>query len=166
MKIIFSAFDNVLNSECYFLKRNRNMKDLRLIDIHPKNDEDKFVQWHMYNLDLDNIEVLKEITDETNAKIVVTSNWKDLDCFKEICIELIKLGLPIIDATKDDGYDRGTGIKNYIEKYDIDTYAILDDQIFEDFDSELIKHLVMMEFNASGLRKEDSSKVKKLLKNV
>ena len=61
MKIIFLEFDGVLNSDCYFLKRNRNMRELKLFEIYPRNEEERLIQWHLYNLDLDNIDILSII---------------------------------------------------------------------------------------------------------
>ena len=164
MKIIFLEFDNVLNSECYYLKRNRNMRELRLIEINPKNESERLVQWHMYNLDLDNIEILRDIVEQTGAQIVVTSNWKNLKCFKGICKELIKLGLPIIDVTKDENNTKGSGIKKYLAEHEVEEYAIFDDQIADDYDDELIAHLVISGLNLSGLREKESEKAMKLLK--
>ena len=163
MKIIFLEFDGVLNSDCYFLKRNRNMRELNLFEIYPRNEEERLIQWHLYNLDLDNIDILKDIVIETRAKIVVISNWTKLKCFKGIRKELNKIGIPIIDCISEES-TKEEGINNYLLTHEVDNYVIIDSKILENGNSDLLKHLIVTKLNDSGLMEEDANEVKKLLK--
>ncbi len=162
MKIIFLEFDGVLNSDCYFLKRNRNMRELKLFEINPQTEKERLVQWHLYNLDLNNIKLLKEIIDETGAQIVVTSSWKNLKCFGDICKELIKIGLPIIDVTVNKG-NKVEEINDYLLNNDVDNYVIISHKTFEGINSELLKHFVETNLNDSGLWEEEANMAKLIL---
>ena len=163
MDIIFLDFDGVLNSEGFFLMRNRNMQGLRMINIDVKTEEDEKVQWYMWQLNPYNLDILKEIVNETNSNIVVTSSWKKLKYFNRVRKELINLGIPIIGRTYDLGYDRGHGIKEYLITNKVDNYVILDDDKFGDYDEELLSHLVKTEF-INGLTSREKEKALKILK--
>ena len=163
MDIIFLDFDGVLNSESFFIMRHRNMQGLRMINIDINSEEDKDIQWYMWQINPYNLDILKEIIDETNSNIVVCSSWKTLRSFDRISEELIKLGIPIIDKTYDSGYNRGHGIKEYLKSNNVNNYVILDDERFEDYDEELLSHLVKTSFK-NGLTLNEKDKVLKILK--
>lgn len=99
-----------------------------------------------WRLDEEKLSLLKEIIDNTNAKIVVSSSWKvgydDVDKFIETLggrrkSETIKNNGNIFqwfcnniyDITDSNGSWRGDEIQRWIEahKEEIETYAILDD---------------------------------------
>ena len=99
-----------------------------------------------WRLDDEKLSLLKEIIDETNAKIVVSSSWKvgydDVDKFIETLggrrkSETIKNNGNIFqwfcnniyDITDSNGSWRGDEIQRWIDthKEEIETYAILDD---------------------------------------
>ncbi len=162
MNIIFLDIDGVLNSECFFLTRGRNMKGLKLIEINPKTFEEKIIQRFIYDINPYNLDILKEIINETNSKVVVISSWKRLKYFDLICDELLKLGLPIIDKTYDNGDNRGYGIKEYLKNNKVDEYVILDDEIFEDYDEELLSSLVKTNFKEGLTSNEKDIALKKI----
>ena len=164
MNIIFLDFDGVLNSECFFLKRMRNMQELKMIDVNSLDEDDEHVKYLLCQIDLYNIDLLKEVIDETNSKIVVISSWKRLSCFKKVSKHLINLGLPIIDVTIDNGSNRGKGIKDYLNTHNVSNYVVIDDEVFEDYDEELLSHLVKTKFYDSGFVPENADEAIKLLK--
>lgn len=98
----------------------------------------------------------------TNAKIVVTSAWRYLKNYPLIEDALIRLGLPIFDKTLF-LESRGAEIKNYIETHSVQSYIILDDEIFPDFDDELLSHLIKTDFYNEGLTYEIAMEVIELL---
>lgn len=163
MNIIFLDFDGVINSEGFFVMRNRNMQGLRMINIDINNEEDKIVQWYMWQINPYNLDILKEIINETSSKVIVISSWKTLKYFNRISEELIKLGIPIIGRTYDNGYNRGYGIKEYLRNNKTINYVLLDDDIFKDYDEELLSHLVKTTFT-NGLTLKEKEKALKILK--
>jgi hypothetical protein len=163
MKIIFLDFDGVLNSETFFVKRYRNMQDLRMIDVNSLNESNNYIKYMLQQIDLDKLDLLKELIDSTDSKIVVISSWKYSSKFDDICKHLINLGIPIIGATKDNMDDRGQGIKDYLNNHDVSNYIIIDDEIFPDYDDELMQHMVKTEFYGNGLNKEHIDKSIELL---
>ena len=64
--VIFLDIDGVLNSECFFVMRARNMRGLRLMDVD--DSIDKSVQNRMYCIDPRNLDVLMELIEETKSK--------------------------------------------------------------------------------------------------
>lgn len=148
MKIIFLDIDGVLNYQKYF------------ISIHKiKLNYNKYLKDDKYNLikkilelDIEKLFLIKEICDITNSKIVITSSWKILSIYPFIHEYLIKFGLPIIDETDYIGGKRGQEIKEYLINHsDIDNYIIIDDDIFPDFDEELLFHLIHTNFYDEGI---------------
>jgi hypothetical protein len=137
MKILFLDIDGVLNSHAFW----RRLKD-----------EKKIIQDH--KLDLLAIERLNQITDETGAKIVVSSTWrlpyvwnKQLDM---LVTRLQKSGIKgeIIGMTPDHQkqYGRGGEIQDWMDHcgLQIDSFVILDDD--SDMD-HLMDHLVKTQFS-------------------
>lgn len=112
---------------------------------------------------------LKRIVEETDAKVVLVSSWKDsyVEYMREfgfykdhklcLCIEgyylrekFRKAGIEIYDTTKycePSMWRRGEGILNWIKKYEniekIDNYIIIDDELFDyvalGIDSKVVK---------------------------
>ena len=143
MNIMFLDIDGVLNDTDYYKKIYN--------EIHDKYNR---FESQFRHIDIDKLKILKEITKETNSYIVITSSWKSLSIYQEIKNYLISLGIPIIGETKDSNSNRGEGIKNYIKENNVEKYVILDDDIFEDYDEELLSNLVKTSFMKGGLNEE------------
>ena len=149
MNIIFLDIDGVLNSKNYFIERHpkllelyKNNKFLDTISLKLKR--------MMLDIDLNKLNTLKETIKATGAYVVVTSSWKRLEIFPYVKEQLISMGIPIIGATIDNSSNRGEGIKNYLKENNVKRYIILDDDIFEDYDNELLMHLVKTSFVNDG----------------
>lgn len=75
--------------------------------------------------------------------------------------------LEIYDTTE--GYEpnpwnRGTGIRNYLMIHkDIKNWIVLDDEIFKDYNDEILMHLIKTNFEYGALDEEDVKKAIELL---
>lgn len=166
MKVIFLDIDGVLN---YRTCKARCPNCQSLIGIEDSR-----------------VERLAKIVKATNAKLVLTSTWK-LNLINEedeqgiyLDRQLAKYGLYIIDSTEDDGWNRWSGIKDYLDKFSkyIVSYVILDDEIFPDYvmyngltsmlRPEIEEHLVKTSFYSSdgGLQEEDVQKAINILNEI
>lgn len=147
IKLIFLDVDGVLNSE--------TTKDTigKYIGIEDKK-----------------VSLLKEIVDASNAKIILVSTWneywqkekrfKDMqdDLADYLDAKLAKQGLVISDKT--DVYhslDRGDSIRNYISKLasvgiDVESFVILDDEMFDYKQTKLTSNLVRTSYHNGGLQ--------------
>ena len=116
---------------------------------------------------------LARIVSETEAKIILTSDWKiGWESFPECCSEdanylnrmLQKHGLKIHAKTYDEHVydrffeDRGRGIHRFLEtQMNVTGYVVLDDHVFADFDKEIKEHLVLTDYRV-GLTDSDVEK--------
>lgn len=117
---------------------------------------------------------LKEIIRKTNAKVVLTSSWKsewDTPYFVGddgvyLVQRLDEFGIHIDDMTKDSVSDRGAGIYRYLQAHpEVKSWIVLDDNIFKDYDFELIKnHLVLTRNLWGGLTYQLADKAVKILR--
>lgn len=126
MKAIFLDVDGVLNSDDYMNK----IKDKKVIGI--ENDIDK--------------ELVKKIVDvanKTNSTIVLSSSWRyNTSSFRSLQ-QLFMTFNAYLDQTPTCGNKRGIEIKKYLRKHPfIKDYVILDDEVFDSFDDELMKHFI------------------------
>lgn len=137
-KTIFLDIDGVLN--CVQSLRKNNEDRLFYGRLSVLSDELR-IKWHLSYLDFETLVLLKMLCVETNADIVITSGWKDLNDWPLIEEKLVDFGLPI-SGVIDDTHGRGNGIISYVRDNDIEKYAILDDDIFRDYDDELMARLV------------------------
>lgn len=107
MKVIFLDIDHVLNST---------------------KSAARFGAYHI--LDPENIKVLNKITDETGAKIVISSSWRKkytLDEIKAI-LKHFKVRGEIIDRTRSTGLMRGVDIQCWLmENKNVESFVIIDD---------------------------------------
>lgn len=143
MKIIFLDVDGVLNSQNYLLNSNNKISN----SINPKK-----------------ITLLKELVDETGSNIVVTSAWRLSKNFQILKNVFQIHDLKIQDKTELIRGKRGEEIKLYLQKHpNIDNFVILDDEIFEDYDDYLLKHLVKTSFYIDGLTEEHIEQAKIIL---
>ena len=156
MKIIFLDVDGVLNNE-----NTKASAPSGCMGV-----EDKLIS------------KLVKIVTETDAKIVLTSDWKigwesfDIYCSEDakyLNRKLKKYGLKISSKTYDDHVydrffeDRGKGIHKFLEKVqNVESYVVIDDHTFTDFDDEIMSHLVLTDYKI-GLTDEDVAKVISIL---
>lgn len=163
MNIIFLDIDGVLNCQKYLM--NNHDKVIEFYKRHGNNINsiDLLVERQMYDIDLEKVKILKDIIDSTNAKVVITSSWKKLEIFPYVICELKNMGIPVIGNTSDNGSNRGFGIKKYIDQNNIDNYVILDDEVFNDYDLELLSRLVKTSFYDNGLKIEHKEIIVKRL---
>lgn len=143
MKVIFLDIDGVLNCQ----KSNSNCGGL-------------------IGIDSKKVKVLRQIVEETDAKIVLCSSWKTFwDNNKDDQNELANYldrklkreNLFILDKTIDKGSNRGEGIANWLQNKNVESWIVIDDEIFDDYEKyNVIKHLVKTSFydDNGGLQEE------------
>lgn len=148
--IIFLDIDGVLNDmECF-----RKFRDVRHNYSKCLIGYERLLLTNLLDIDLDKIYLLKELINNTNSKVVITSSWRKLKIYPLVEDYLIKLGIPIIDTTPYIDSKRGVEIKTYLMKHEVSDYIIIDDDIFPDFDLELLSHMVHTNFFNGGLTDE------------
>ena len=160
MRILFLDIDGVLNTQKY-LKEVWDKKKRDHVDL---DDLDSLANHKMLDIDMNKLKLLKEIVDECDLSVVITSSWKRLTVYPLVEKRLIELGIPVVGVTIDNMDNRGHGIKNYIKKYNIKEYIILDDDIFYDYDEEILKRLVKTSFYEDGLDEEKKEEAIRLIK--
>jgi len=150
-KIIFLDIDGVLNCRNTF--KERKQERIFYSRFLEKNDFN-LAKISMCDIDFEKLQLLKYIVLETNAKIVISSSWKKLRYYLLIEELLINKGIPIIGATPYINNKRGTEIRKYLSENEVNDFIIIDDEIFNDYDDELINHLVKTDFYNEGLNEE------------
>ena len=117
---------------------------------------------------------LAKIVKATDAKIILTSDWKHgwseirFCCDDDIVYlmeKLKKCGLMIHNRTYDEKIedhfftDRGAGIRHFWEAHnDVEGYVIIDDHLFSDFDAEQKAHFIHTD-SKKGLTEDDVNRV-------
>ena len=115
------------------------------------------------------VNLLKQIVDATDAKIVLVSSWKNY-WYKEpylkekqdefanyLDAKLAKQGLTIIDKTNDfESFNRGDGINIFLENLkllglNVGSFIIFDDEMFDYKYTKLTKHLIQTGYTGGGL---------------
>ena len=144
-KIIFLDVDGVLNSTSF----GNYMFNQMNVDIFYENLLDKHA-----------IANLKQIVDETKAKIVLSSSWKEEEFLKnKIQTQLLESNLNFIDITPE-GTNREEEIKLWLSNHpEITNFVILDDEKLD------FKEQVKIKFYY-GLTKDDAKKAIKILNGV
>ncbi len=154
MKVIFLDIDGVLNSRAYDRKRNWNEQT---------------------DIDETRLPLIKEIVDATEAKIVLSSTWRQhWDKDKSRCDAdgryinetFSKFGLSIFDKTPDLGITalRRDEIDKWLKEngQDIEAYVIIDDYRYGW--GELSEHFVKTEPNFRlGIEKEHTEQAIRIL---
>jgi len=140
MKIIFLDVDGVLNSN---------------------DTEDSFKCF--IGLDCSGIKLLREIVDATRSEIVLVSTWKigwqkDNKSRQDSLADyldkrLAEEGLKILDKTEGSVADRGAGIVDWLSKHPVESWIVLDDEIFPDYEEcGIMPRLVKTSFYDGGLK--------------
>ena len=111
MKVIFLDFDGVLNSNKYFINSTENQP---------------------FFLEDEKMELLKNIIKETNAKIVLSTSWReiwgiDLEISKKLKEYFDSYNIDIFDVTPCINYNRVHEINFWIKQHKIRSFVILDD---------------------------------------
>lgn len=121
------------------------------------------------------VRLLKKIVTAANAVIVLTSTWKkEWDHSPDNCTEdglyltkkLSRQGLRILAKTQDQIYDRGRGIREWIDKRSdcIESWVVLDDFLFADFETFGITPKLVQSDPEFGLTEELAEKAISILK--
>ena len=141
MKIIFLDVDGVLNS---------------------RDTEDIFRGF--IGLDYSGIKLLREIVDATDAEIVLVSTWKlswDKDGSRPDTLgeylddRLAEERLTIMDKTGGSMNKRGHGIIDWLSEHPTESWIVLDDEIFEDYEEcSIMPRLVKTSFYDGGLKEK------------
>lgn len=140
MKIIFLDVDGILNSN---------------------DTEDVFRGF--IGLDYSGIKLLREIVDATGAEIVLVSSWKSRwykdhkelqdNLANYLDARLAEEGLKIMDKTEGSSFDRGAGIVEWLSEHTVESWIVLDDEIFADYEEYgIMPHLVKTSFYDGGLK--------------
>ena len=109
--------------------------------------------------------MLKEIVEATGAKIVLVSAWKIYwnndgksrnDSLAAYLDErLAEEDLVIIDKTGGYMTERGHGIVDWLSEHPVESWVVLDDEIFEDYEEcGIMPHLVKTDFYDGGLKEK------------
>lgn len=110
-----------------------------------------------------------------DPKIVLVSSWK-IDWFPDeyLCspaakymnAALAKHGLKIWTATSGSTFDRGKGIHEFVDyhKKNIDSWIVIDDSIFEDYDEEILHHLCQTNYH-DGFDEDSIVRALKIIQN-
>ena len=158
-KIIFLDIDGVLNSNKYFSSREYYYKEHKKIEYTLEDT----IKRQLYDIDMNKLELLLKVVKITTTKIVITSSWRRLSIYPYIKKYLIEVGLPIIGETPYIEGNRGKEIRYYLKNNKVDSFVILDDEIFKDF-NELINNLVKTSFYEEGLTIDSCNEIIKRLK--
>lgn len=111
------------------------------------------------------VKLLKEIVDLMDAKIVLTSTWKEWwakdpkkrnQFGNHLVSRLAGQGLSIYDKTTDDGWHRGAGIMAWLDRHPVKSFVILDDEPFDYKQLGLDSHWLQTAYydNEGGLTEE------------
>lgn len=145
MKVIFLDFDGVLNSNIFVLD--------------PKQKAPFF-------LEDDKMLLLKNIIEKTNAKIVLSTSWREvwnteLSVSKQLKDYFDSFDIEVYDVTKCVNYHRPSEIKEWLSRHDVSHYVILDD-IINPWDG-LDAHVITTNLDGQGLTEELSLQAIQLL---
>lgn len=170
MKYLFLDIDGVLNHEEWYDSQRFKL-------LSPT-----FIRWEQECFDPKCVDRIIKILKQTNAKLVISSSWRNDPELKEI-FKLV--GLPtkflvtpnIIGVDENDNLiwpTRGEEIKKFLENHPCDNYVILDDD--QDFLDEQQSHFIKTsadyidshkegKFQETGLTDEKMNKAITILNN-
>ena len=161
-KVIFLDIDGVLNSQNTFID---NHEYRIFFNKYQNNSINDIINDRMIDIDLDKVFMLRDVCTFTGAKIVISSSWRRLHDYPLTEEKLVNLGLPIVGTTPYIRGNRGEEIREYLQNNKVDTFAILDDEIFPDF-YELENYLVKTSFYDDGLTYDEIEELVRILKKT
>ena len=149
MKVIFLDVDGVLNSDEYF------EKVFNLIKNGAK------IQGIERNVDVNKVKLLKEATDLTDAKVVLSTSVRYSqagDLIKEL---LLKYGISVISETPFLNNERGKEIKEWLDEHtDIEDFVIIGSKVLVPFgNSKTLEEAFVV-----GIKEKSSYEVKDIAK--
>ena len=117
-------------------------------------------------IDNSKLKLLAEIVDKTKAKVVLTSTWKDKwfrgggqkykqdELANYLDTEFFRYGIIVYDKTTDDLFDRGLGIRRWKAEKEVESFVILDDNVFDYKEQMLVSNLILTDGH-KGLTEDD-----------
>lgn len=167
MRVLFLDIDGVLNDADYFKNSHEIVLEYGKKYNYDYDNINVLLGRQMLDIDYNKLSLLRDIIIDNKLFVVIISSWKKLKIYPYIEEELIKFGIPIIGVTQDNGSDRGTGIKKYVADNNIHDYLVLDDDIFDDYDTEIMNRLIKTSFYNGGLlEKHKTDFTRKLSKKL
>lgn len=147
MKVIFLDIDGVLNCQA------------------SKARCEEFV-----GIDTAKVRLLRKLVENTGAVIVLTSTWKKhwnkRDHFdKYMHNKFGKEHIEVFSCTDGDTYKRGAGIHDWLKEHEVESWVVLDDEIFGDYDRPIFERLVKTEWydDNGGIHEEHIELATKIL---
>ena len=122
------------------------------------------------------VKILSQIALENHAGIILSTSWKSAwtrSCPKNgqadsdnlyMMEKLSGQGICAADKTDDSGFDRGRGIRKWLESHPQKQFIVLDDEIFSDYKEEkILPHLILTSPSVNGGLKPKHVKTAKRL---
>lgn len=151
MKIIFLDIDGVLNYRSFF---DKDCNKLILIKDH---------EFLSSLIDYKKIDLVNQIIEQTGAKIVLSTTWRDSMALNAMRHVFKKIGLKgfILSSTPTCGSCRSDEIQQWLDEFDkeVESFVILDD---EDDMGSLKNRLVQTSYE-TGLTENHIKKVIEIL---
>jgi len=145
------------------------------------------------NIDLAKIQLIKELCECTDAKVVISSSWRLNDVWYEMLLQtLLSNDIEVIgktsyippqcsgdvpdwiaETTLEDlpefkikyGTGRGAEIQQWLKEHDVDNFVILDDENWQWTDYGYENHWVQSSYFDGGLRRSHIQKAIEILNN-
>ena len=148
MKVIFLDFDGVLNSNIFVLDSKQKAP---------------------FFLEDDKMLLLKNIINETDAKVVLSTSWREvwnteLSVSKQLKEYFDSFEIDVYDVTSCVNYHRPSEIKEWLSRHDVISYVILDD-ITDPWDG-LEDHVVTTNLDGLGLTEALALQAIQILNNI
>lgn len=143
LKILFLDIDGVLNSDDFYNNQRENKKEW------------EEVTYPLTEFDPKCIERLNRIVEETNAKIVISSDWRFTEGLENILF-MAGLKKPIFDTTPYYFGKRDKEIEIWLNNHDVIKYVIVDDNDF--FTKEQHEHFIKISY-LNGLTEEKAQEI-------
>lgn len=155
-KFIFLDIDGVLNSEQYYIEKSESerLRELKLEGV---------IAYGLANIDSKAVSLLNKITDETGAKIVISSCWRGAPSLYTI-LKLAGITSPIYGETpRLENRWRGMEINKWLEGIkEPYKYVIIDDD--NDMLESQLNNFVQTD-GKIGLTEENVNEAIKMLNN-